>query len=135
MDLTLSTPGLLFASISLLLLAYTNRFLALASLIRNLIASYETHPRDSIPPQISNLRIRIVIIQYMQALGILSFFFCVLSMAFLFFNNNLFGQMSFGISLILLMASLLLSFIEISLSVRALIIQMDDITYHIHSGK
>lgn len=127
MDFTLSTPGLLFASISLLLLAYSGRFLALAALIRELLRQYEHDPRLTIPPQVRNLRIRIRIIQVMQALGILSFFFCVVSMTFLFVNHIHYGKLAFGFSLILLMLSLLLSFIEISISINALLIQMDDI--------
>jgi hypothetical protein len=39
-QLSLTTPALLFSAISLLLLAYTNRFLAYASVVRNLHARY-----------------------------------------------------------------------------------------------
>src|SRR5690606_1133492 len=44
-DLDLTTPALLFPAISLLLLAYTNRFLALASLIRKLHEDYKGNPK------------------------------------------------------------------------------------------
>ena len=40
MEITFNTPALLFPAISLLLLAYTNRYLALANLIRKLHDEY-----------------------------------------------------------------------------------------------
>lgn len=67
MELTLTTPALLFPAISLLLLAYTNRFLTLASLIRDLYARYKAQPDPRIKGQLANLCYRIVIIRNMQA--------------------------------------------------------------------
>ena len=65
-DITLTTPGLLFSAISLLLLAYTNRFLTLASLIRKLHAEYLENPDKLVHGQIRNLQRRVNLIRNMQ---------------------------------------------------------------------
>jgi hypothetical protein len=124
MELTLGTPSLLFPAVSLLLLAYTNRFLALASLIRDLQAQYASTHRRSLLAQIDNLRRRVRLIQYMQAAGAGSLLLCVASM-FLLFGGLLDGaRWLFGSSLVLMMASLALSVREIWISVTALNIQL-----------
>src|SRR5690606_27403730 len=84
MELNISTPALLFPAISLLMLAYTNRFLALASLIRGLHDKYKTLPEENLLAQIKNLRTRIKLIRSMQAYGILSFLFCIICMYCIF---------------------------------------------------
>jgi hypothetical protein len=127
MDLTLTTPALLFPAISLLLLAYSGRFLALASLMREPHTRYKTQPDPRIKGQLANLRYRIVIIRNMQAFGVASFFFCVLCMFVLFAGQVLLGQWVFAISLVLLLASLALSLREIQVSIDALTLQMLDL--------
>lgn len=127
MDLNLTTPALLFPAISLLLLAYSGRFLALANLMRELRARYKTQPDPRIKGQLANLRYRIVIIRNMQAFGVGSFFFCVLCMFVLFAGQVVLGQWIFGISLILLLISLALSLREIQVSIDALTLQMLDL--------
>lgn len=127
MEISLTTPALLFPAISLLLLAYTNRFLALASLIRNLHARYMSENDVKIKAQIANLKKRVILIRNMQLLGISSLFFCVVSMFTIYQEYQMAGSIIFGFSLVLLMVSLLLSIIEIQISVKALNIQMGDI--------
>ncbi len=127
MDIGLTTPALLFPAISLLLLAYTNRFLTLANLIRELHKSYKTNPEDIILAQISNLRYRVVLIRNMQAYGIGSFFLCVLCMFVLFAGQILIGKIIFGVSLIALLISLGISFREIQVSVDALNYRLSDL--------
>lgn len=127
MELTVTTPALLFPAISLLLLAYTNRFLTLANLIRELHRSYKTNPEDIIIAQISNLRYRVALIRNMQIYGVASFFGCVLSMFFLFSGLELAGKYAFGASLILLMISLALSLREVQVSVGALNHRLSDL--------
>ncbi len=127
MDIGLTTPALLFPAISLLLLAYTNRFLTLANLIRELHKSYKTNPEDIILAQISNLRYRVVLIRNMQAYGIASFFLCVLCMFVLFAGQILIGKIIFGASLICLLVSLGISFREIQVSVDALNYRLSDL--------
>ncbi|GAB6098389.1 DUF2721 domain-containing protein [Halanaerocella petrolearia] len=128
MKFTLTTPALIFSTISLLLLAYTNRFSVLASLIRNLHdeAKQKGKKDDIIASQLINLKKRVKIIRNMQFLAILALFFCVLSMFFLFFNYKTAGEVFFAIGLGSLMISLLLSAIEINISVNALNIQLSE---------
>jgi hypothetical protein len=127
MELTLTTPALLFPAISLLLLAYTNRFLALAALMRELYARYRTEPHPRIKGQLANLRYRIRIIRNMQVCGVGSFFGCVLCMFLLFAGQATLGKWIFGASLILLLVSLGLSLREIQVSIEALTLQMADL--------
>jgi len=127
MDLSLTTPALLFPAISLLLLAYTNRFLTLAALIRELYGRYRAAPDPKLLGQLANLRYRIVLIRNMQACGVASFFLCVLCMFVLFAGQVALGQWIFGASLILLLVSLGLSLREIQVSIDALSLQIADV--------
>jgi len=126
MDINLTTPALLFPAISLLLLAYTNRFLALATLIRSLHAKYKEDPHDVLLGQIKNLRKRVILIRNMQAFGVLSLLLCVVCMFLLFANEQIAGRYTFGLSLILLIISLALSVYELQISVKALKLQLSD---------
>ena len=127
MELNLTTPALLFPAISLLLLAYTNRFLTLANLIRELHARYKSNPDEILMAQIQNLRYRISLIRNMQSFGIASFFLCVLCMFVLFFGLEILAKAVFGISLVLLMISLGISLREIQVSVDALNYRLSDL--------
>ena len=135
MQLDLTTPGLLFPTVSLLLLAYTNRFVVLANLIRDLHARYRDRPEQAILGQIANLRRRVLMIRNMQAAGILSLFVCVLCMLFLFAGRVLWGEIAFGFSLLLLMVSLGLSLAEIGISIQALDMQLNDCEPDTRRGK
>lgn len=127
MELTLTTPALLFPALSLLLLAYTNRFLHLAALIRELHDRKQAgHPNPGVEGQLANLSKRVKIIRDMQALGIASLFCCVLCMFLLFAQLVLAGEIVFGIALLLMLASLALSFWEIVISINALELQLQD---------
>jgi hypothetical protein len=125
--LTLTTPALLFSAISLLLLAYTNRFLALAQLVRNLHALYKQNPDNVLLGQIKNLRTRVHIIRYMQILGITSLLLCVLSMFLIYIGAVIWSEVLFGIALLLLIASLALSVWEIQISAKAIDLHLSDI--------
>jgi hypothetical protein len=127
MDLTLTTPALLFPAISLLLLAYTNRFLALAALMRDLHARYKAQPDPRLKSQLANLRYRIGIIRNMQVCGVASFFGCVLCMFVLLAGQPILGKWIFGASLILLLISLALSLRELQVSIDALTLQVADL--------
>ena len=126
-NLTLTTPGLLFPAISLLLLAYTNRFLAIATLIRKLHSEYQENPNRLLVGQIKNLRKRVALIRSMQFFGVASLFLCVLCMFLLFADNQFIGKLLFGIALLLLLISLALSLWEIQISVKALNIHLKSI--------
>ena len=126
MQITLTTPALLFPAVSLLLLAYTNRFLALASLIRNLHTRYNNSHDQRTKTQIDTLRKRVVLIKQMQFTGILSLLFCVVSMCGLYAGAIIFGELMFGASLTVMMWSLVLTLIEIQISVNALNVELED---------
>lgn len=83
-EFTLTTPALLFSAISLILLAYTNRFLSYAQLVRILKDKYEENPSAVAAAQIANLRKRLYLTRTMQELGIASLFMCVVSMFLIF---------------------------------------------------
>ncbi len=127
MDITVATPALLFPAISLLLLAYTNRFLAIASLIRSLHDTWKTTGESKILLQIQNLRLRVRFIRDMQALGVMAISFCVGSMLLLFLQYERSGQILFCLSLFFMLGSLVLSMLEIYHSVGALNVQLQDI--------
>jgi hypothetical protein len=127
MDLNLTTPALLFPAISLLLLAYTSRFLALAALIRELYARYKKEPDPRIKGQLRSLKYRIGVIRNMQVFGVASFFGCVLCMILLFAGFLILAKWVFGGSLLLLLFSLALSLREVHVSVDALSLQIDDV--------
>ena len=126
-DINLTTPALLFPAISLLLLAYTNRFLAVAALIRKLHDDYKKDPKANIWGQIKNLRLRVNLIRIMQASGVSSLLFCVLTMFLIFLGLTLASIYIFAFSLILLLFSLGVSVLEIQISVKALEIQLSEL--------
>lgn len=129
MEINLTTPALLFPALSLLMLAYTNRFLSLANLIRSLYASYQTTPDERIIRQIRNLRQRVLLIRNMQACGVTSIFACVLCMLLVFAGKPWAGKVVFGVGLLFLMASLVLSFWEIQISVVSLNVALSDLEH------
>ena len=126
MQITLTTPALLFPAISLLLLAYTNRFLAIANIIRQLHKMYLDNPQSVLKGQIENLRLRLHLIKAMQFAGVGSLTLCVLSMFFIYLQIGQWGSVVFGISLGTLLLSLVLSLIEIQKSTKALDIELSD---------
>jgi hypothetical protein len=126
MEITLTTPALLFPAVSLLLVAYTNRFLALGSRIRNLHAQYKSTPDIILSSQIIILRKRVVLIRNMQFLGVASLFLCVLCMFLLFGGELLIGKIIFGASLVFMLGSLGISLQEILISMQALNLELSD---------
>lgn len=127
MNIDLTTPALLFPAISLLLLAFTNRFLALATLIRKLHDNYLEHKDKRLLGQIRNLRRRLMYIRLMQGFGIGSMFMCVFTMMLIFSDNQQWGRIMFGVSMAMMLISLAMSFIEVQLSSRALMIHLGDL--------
>ena len=127
-EITLTTPALLFPTVSLLLVAYTNRFNAISSRIRSMSASYKTTPDDRLMQQIESLRSRVCIIRNMQAFAVGSLFLCVVCMFALFAGEVFVGKVIFGISLIFMLISLGYSLQEILKSVYALNLELGEIT-------
>jgi hypothetical protein len=126
-ELSINTPALLFPAISLMMLAYTNRFFAIANRVRSLHDEYaKATDRQIIFMQIKNLRKRLNMIRYMQALGVLSFLCCMISMYFIFRDNQPAAQVLFAGSLLALIVSLLFSLAEIFISTRAVELELSD---------
>ncbi|MGK0412249.1 MAG: hypothetical protein ACJA1B_000440 [Polaribacter sp.] len=119
-ELTLTTPALLFSAISLIMLAYTNRFLAYAAVIRSLHDKYLEKKDDSLLRQIQNLKLRLNLTRYMQIFGITSLLFCVLTMFLIYVDFHRIAVWVFGLALILLIVSLALLIKEIQISAQAL---------------
>ncbi|QCX01782.1 DUF2721 domain-containing protein [Aggregatimonas sangjinii] len=126
MELSLSIPALLFPAISLTMLAYNARYLAIAALIRQLHGKFQETESKSVALQVRKLRKRLTIIKNMQATAIISFLLAVITMALIYFALTTLANIIFGISLFALMVSLVLSLIEVQLSTKALSIQLKD---------
>jgi hypothetical protein len=131
--MSLTTPALLFPAISLLLLAYTNRFLTLATIIRQLHPGEGGEVSGLAQRQLGNLKQRVRLIQHMQTGAVLSFLLCALSMFAIFIERPGIGKVLFGLSLLVLAVSLLLSLAEVLLSTDALNMVIDDMAKE--SGK
>ncbi len=127
MNLDIETPALLFSATSLILLAYTNRFLTIAQIVRGLKKTYDQEHTKSILIQIKNLNLRLTLIRYMQLFGVLCLFLSVFAMLLLFLDQQLAGIFLFGASMLCLLVSLALSFWEISISVKALKVHLSDL--------
>ena len=126
MEIDLTTPALLFSAISLIMLAYTNRFLSYAQLVRTLKDQYrENHPAVT-AAQIANLRKRLYLTRAMQVTGIGSLLLCVVSMFLMYIQFYLISVYIFGLALVLLIISLGISVREIYISVKALELHLSD---------
>ena len=126
MELSLSIPALLFPAISLTMLAYNARYLAIAALIRQLHQKYQETESEDLAVQVKQLRSRLSIIKNMQATAIFSFLLAVITMTLIYLEYRFWANLIFGISLFALMVSLILSLVEVQLSTRSLSIQLKD---------
>ncbi|OYW81652.1 MAG: II family cellulose-binding protein [Sphingobacteriia bacterium 28-36-52] len=127
MDISINTPALLFPAISLIMLAYTNRFLALATRVRSLHNEYnKTDNNPVVHGQIKNLRFRIKLIKQMQALGVMAFLSCIICMYFIYIEWMVMSHWVFAFSLLSFSCSLALSLWEIQLSTKALELELSD---------
>ena len=127
MDITINTPALFFPAISLVMLAYTNRFLALASVVRNLHSQYnDGDKKHKIHGQIKNLKYRLRLVKNMQAFGVFSFLSCIFSMYCIYINKMKWADFMFGLGMLSFIISLIMSLIEIQLSTKALELELSD---------
>ena len=126
MEIDLTTPALLFSAISLIMLAYTNRFLSYAQLVRTLKDQYRENHSAVTAAQISNLRKRLYLTRAMQVTGIGSLLLCVVSMFLMYIQLYLISVYIFGLALVLLIISLGTSVREIYISVKALELHLSD---------
>ena len=128
MTLSLETPALLFFFFFFILLAYTNRFLTIAQIVRSLKKNYEDNHNKSILLEIKNLNLRLTLIRYMQLFGVMCLFLSVFAMLLLYVDQETIGIYVFGASLLCLLISLGISFWEISISVNALRVHLKDLS-------
>ena len=126
-QLTLTTPALLFSAISLIMLAYTNRFLAYAAVVRNLHDKYLEKKDKALIKQIKNLKKRLYLTRSMQIFGISSLLLCVVTMFLIYIQQHTIAVWVFGLALILLILSLAFLIREIQISVEALEHHISDI--------
>ena len=124
MELSISTPALLFSTVSLLFIAYTNRFVSLSNLVRGLKIKYQESRQELYIKQILNLGKRIIYIRNMQLLGILSLMMSIISIFLLIFGFNFYALIAFCIGLVCLFLSLIIAAMEIFISVDALKIEL-----------
>jgi hypothetical protein len=125
-ELTLITPTFLFSAISLLLLAYTNRFLSYAQLVRTLKDRYMEDQSALTLAQIANLRKRLYLTKNMQMLGVASLLLCVATMFLIYVGLQTISAYVFGLALLLLIISLTLSVLEIRISAKSLEIYLSN---------
>jgi len=129
MDITINTPALLFPAISLVMLAYTNRFLALSNRVRSLHDKYvENKTNDStLHAQIKSIRYRLKLIKHMQTLGVITFIICILCIFLVYIDEMMLANIFFALSLIAFATSLIISLIEVQMSNKAIELQLSDI--------
>ena len=127
MELSVNIPALLFPAISLIMLAYTNRFLALSNRVRMLHDKYQViEQRHIVFGQIKNLKYRIKLVQNMQTYGVATLLSSILCMFFIFIEYQALAKFIFAVSLITFSISIFLSFIEIRLSTKAIELELSD---------
>ena len=127
MEFSMSTPALLFPAISLLMLAFTNRFLACAGVVRNLHEEYRKQPDEALLLEVHHLRHRLHLIRLMQLLAILSILVDMIAMFFLFAGWETPAKGAFGLSLLLMIGSLIVSAREIHISVESIELHIHDL--------
>jgi len=127
MEIEISTPALLFPAISLLLLAYTNRFLTTGQLIRSISRQAKEQKNQDLSGQIENLKRRLELTKWMQFFGVVSMLMCTVSMFSLFLGYYPFGKNIFGLSLLTMCLSLIISLWEVYISSNALNLELEDL--------
>jgi len=130
MDIAITTPALLFPAISVLFLAYSNRFLAIASRIREQHNLFNKTQSPVAKKQIDSLRLRIRFIVAMQVLGVVGIICCTITMGLIFYGLQYLGNITFVFSMIFIVLSLLASISELLLSTKALNIELEDMEAH-----
>ena len=127
MEIEISTPALLFPAISLLLLAYTNRFLTTGQIIRSISHQAREHEELELAGQIKNLKKRLELTKWMQFFGVVSILMCTISMFSLFLGFYDLGKKVFGLSLLTMCLSLCISLWEVYISSNALNLELKDL--------
>jgi hypothetical protein len=124
--ITISTPALVFPALSVLILAYTNRFIAISKRVRALHAEHIQNPDENILQQILSLKKRLLYIRNTQTLAITGFLLNVLSIFLILIGHAKIATYIFAFGLVCIMASLVVCLMEIYMSVHALNIALID---------
>jgi len=128
MEVTLTTPALLFPAIAILMLGWVNRYLGTANVIRTFKKDYDTgYARTEIVLQLNVLKKRIELSRYMMTFGVIALILACMSMFLIFANLQQAGKITFGLSILGMIVSMFLSLYETSLSNKALILEIDDV--------
>ena len=125
-ELTLITPTFLFSAVSLILLAYTNRFLAYTSLVRNLKVKYMENKSSVTKAEIENLKKRLKLTRLMKSYGVASLLLCVATMFLIYIGSQTVSVVIFAVALLFLITSLALSVWEINISSKSIQIHLSD---------
>jgi Protein of unknown function (DUF2721) len=125
--LDIDTPALVFPAVSFLLLAYTNRYLAIADLARRLLREYEETRAHHLVAQISVLRRRIGLIRLMQTFVMMALLLGVVCMFTLYADLPALSKTVFGFMLVAVVASILVGLVEVQLSTNALDVQLSSV--------
>ena len=125
-ELTLITPTFLFSAVSLILLAYTNRFLTYTSLVRNLKVKYMENKSSVTKAEIENLKKRLKLTRLMQLYGVASLLLCVATMFLIYIGLQTVSAAIFAVALLFLITSLALSVWEINISSKSIQIHLSD---------
>ncbi len=126
MNITITTPALLFPAISVLFLAYSNRYLAIAKRIRELHDLFLRTKNNYAMKQVDSLRKRVRLIIIMQLFAVTGIICSILTMGLIFFGHNLLAKYAFLVSMILIVFSLLISMWELLISTQALNIELQN---------
>ena len=125
-EITISTPALVFPALSVLMLAYTNRFIAISKRVRTLHSEHKSNPQDNVLKQIQSLHKRLMFIRNMQFLAITGFLINMISIFLILINQAQLATILFGISLIAIIMSLIISVLEINMSVQAMTYELEE---------
>jgi hypothetical protein len=115
-----AVPALIFPAISLLFLAYTNRFLGLTAVARKMLAAHLAEAQPHWEVQLINIRRRLHLIRQMQMMGLGSIILAALSMGALVNAFERLGQGLFVCSLVCFIGSMGICVHEIKLSIDAI---------------
>jgi len=124
----IQTPAIVFPAISMLLVAYTSRFMVISQRIRSLHEKYATTSTEQTLQQLANFRQRLSLIKWMQCFGVLAFISVTLSILMILLGFlPKYVEIAFGLSLTFLVTSLGLALHEIMISTRAIEIELQGI--------
>ncbi len=123
--LTLTAPSVVFGAISLIFLAYTNRYLTLATVIRKLHATWRQTRDETLKSQITVLRERVTLITCIQISGLVSLFLAILSIIAILSGSQPWAAILFFFSLALMIVFIIIALIEVCKSAQALDIELD----------